>query len=56
MACAQNRAKFGLKPLADLYIVEGGDHSFKVLKSAGIRQPDVYRTIQDEIETWLQGL
>src|SRR5215469_9876623 len=45
-----------LKPLADLYIVEGGDHSFKVLKSAGIRQPDVYRTIQDKIETWLQGL
>ena len=29
-----------LQALADLYVVEGGDHSFKVLKRAGIAQED----------------
>jgi uncharacterized protein len=43
-----------LEPPADLFVVEGGDHSFKVLKSAGIKQQDVYRAIQDRIETWLR--
>ena len=45
-----------LKPLADLYIVEGGDHSFKVLKSARVKQQDVYGTIQDRIENWLRAI
>jgi predicted alpha/beta-hydrolase family hydrolase len=45
-----------LQPTADLYVVEGGDHSFKVLKSAGIRQQEVYRAIQQQIETWLRGI
>ncbi|MBO0739334.1 MAG: alpha/beta fold hydrolase [Alphaproteobacteria bacterium] len=44
-----------LKSRADLYVVEGGDHSFKVLKSAGIRQPEVYRAVHDRIETWLRA-
>lgn len=47
-----------IKPLnapADLYVVEGGDHSFKVLKSAGVAQRDVYRAIQDRIVTWLRA-
>jgi uncharacterized protein len=39
---------------ADLYVVEGADHSFKLLKSARVRQQDVYRAIQDRIETWLR--
>ena len=43
-----------LEPPADLFVVEGGDHSFKVPKSAGIRQPEVHRAIQDRIETWLR--
>ena len=43
-----------LEPAADLFVVEGGDHSFKVPKSAGVRQQDVYRAIQDRIETWLR--
>jgi uncharacterized protein len=42
-----------LVPPAELYVVDGGDHSFKVLKSAGISQQDVYRVIQDRIGTWL---
>lgn len=40
-------------PLADLYVVEGGDHSFKVPKSAGVRQQDVHRAVQDRIAAWL---
>lgn len=43
-----------LEPAADLFVVEGGDHSFKVPKSAGVRQQDVYRAVQDRIETWLR--
>jgi uncharacterized protein len=43
-----------LKPITDLFVVEGGDHSFKVPKSAGVKQQDVYRAIQDRIETWLR--
>ena len=43
-----------LEPPADLFVVEGGDHSFKVPGSAGVRQQDVYRAMQDRIETWLR--
>jgi hypothetical protein len=43
-----------LEPLVDLFVVEGGDHSFKVPKSAGVTQQEVYRAIQDRIETWLR--
>jgi uncharacterized protein len=45
-----------LEPPADLYVVEGGDHSFKVSKGAGVGQQEVYRAVQDRIETWLRGL
>lgn len=45
-----------LNPSADLYVVEGGDHSFRVLKNAGVRQADIYRTIRDRIESWLRAL
>jgi uncharacterized protein len=43
-----------LAPAAGLFVVEGGDHSFKVPKSAGVKQQDVYRAIQERIETWLR--
>ena len=39
---------------AKIYEVEGGDHSFKVPKSIGEPQPDVYARIQDEIVRWLK--
>ena len=45
-----------LEPLADLFVVDGGDHSFKVPKSIGVKQQDVYRAIQDRIETWLRPI
>ena len=41
---------------AELFVVEGGDHSFKVPKSAGVKQQAVHRAIQDRIETWLRML
>ncbi|HYS49805.1 MAG TPA: alpha/beta fold hydrolase [Xanthobacteraceae bacterium] len=43
-----------LKIPIDLYVVEGGDHSFKVPKRAGIAQEDVYRAMLDRIEQWMR--
>jgi predicted alpha/beta-hydrolase family hydrolase len=43
-----------LKPPADLYVAEGGDHSFKVLKRAGVTQEDTYKAVLDRIELWLR--
>jgi predicted alpha/beta-hydrolase family hydrolase len=43
-----------LKAPADLYVVEGGDHSFKVLKRAGVTQEDAYKAVLDRIELWLR--
>jgi uncharacterized protein len=43
-------------PLAELYIVENGDHSFKVLKRAGVPQEAVHARIQDKIADWLRAL
>lgn len=43
-----------VKAPADLCIVEGGDHSFKVLKRAGITQEDAYEAVLDRIEAWLR--
>jgi uncharacterized protein len=43
-----------LDPPPDLYVVETGDHSFKVLKSAKIGQQEVYAAIQDRIDIWLR--
>jgi len=40
----------------ELYVVEGGDHSFKVPRSAGVRQQDVYRAIQARIDAWLRAV
>jgi uncharacterized protein len=45
-----------LEPPADLYVVEGGDHSFRVPKRAGLGQQEVYHRVQDRIATWLRGV
>ena len=37
---------------ATLYLIEGGDHSFKVPKRSGLLQPDVYEATMDEIARW----
>ena len=46
----------GLQPSAEFHVVEGGDHSFKVPRSAGVRQQDVHESIQDRVEEWLRRL
>ena len=44
-----------LKLPADLFAVEGGDHSLKVPKSAGVSQQDVYVRAMNHIAEWLKG-
>ncbi len=43
-----------LSALATLHVVEGGDHSLKVPRSAGVAQEQVYKAVQDEIARWLK--
>ena len=38
---------------AELYVIEGGDHSFKVPKSLGVPQQNVYEAIMDEVTRWV---
>ena len=54
---AELKPHFGqLKAPVDLYVVEGGDHSFKVPKGLGPSQDRVYEMVLDEIERWLHRL
>jgi predicted alpha/beta-hydrolase family hydrolase len=41
---------------AELYAIEGGDHSFKVSKSAGIPQQEIYDQAMDEVARWAFAL
>jgi uncharacterized protein len=43
-----------LRAPCELHVVEGGDHSFKVLKRAGVGQDETYRAILDRIARWLR--
>jgi len=45
-----------LKAPAQLYVVDSGDHSFKVPKTAGTPQAQVRARVLDEIERWLRGI
>jgi uncharacterized protein len=45
-----------LKLKAKVYVIETGDHSFKVQKSAGVPQDVVYERAMDEIVEWSKGL
>ena len=42
-----------LGPRAKLYVVEGGDHSFKVLKRSGLGQREVHEAVYDQVAKWL---
>jgi uncharacterized protein len=44
-----------LEPSAALYIVAGGDHSFKVPKRSDVTQDDVHRAIEDHVAAWLRA-
>jgi predicted alpha/beta-hydrolase family hydrolase len=39
---------------AELYVVEGGDHSFRVPKRSGIAQDQIYCAIHNRIAAWLR--
>ena len=41
---------------ATLYPIEGGDHSFKVPKSAGVPQQQVYEMVMDKAAEWMMDL
>lgn len=41
---------------ATLHVIEGGDHSFKVPKSAGQLQTTVYQKLMDYVATWIGAL
>lgn len=43
-------------PPIEILRVEGGDHSFAVLKSAGRTQADVHRQIQDQVAEWIGAI
>jgi predicted alpha/beta-hydrolase family hydrolase len=45
-----------LKLPAELFAVEGGDHSLKVPKSGGTSQTDVYSSAMDHIAEWMKGI
>jgi uncharacterized protein len=45
-----------VKAAADLFIVDGGDHSFKVPKRGVPPQDHVYEMVLDEILRWTQAL
>ena len=40
---------------ATLYVIEGGDHSFKVPKSTGVSQSEVYESMMEKIVEWLKS-
>lgn len=40
---------------ATLCPIEGGDHSLKIPKSAGVAQAEVYEKVMDEITRWLSS-
>jgi predicted alpha/beta-hydrolase family hydrolase len=40
---------------AELYAIEGGDHSFKVPKSLGVPQENIYEVIMDEVARWIRS-
>jgi uncharacterized protein len=43
-----------LEPPAVLHVVTGGDHSFKVSKTAPVAQPAVYAEVQRTIVDWIR--
>jgi uncharacterized protein len=44
-----------LEPRADLYVVEGGDHSFKIPKRSPLTQEAAYEAVQDHVAAWLRA-
>ena len=45
-----------LRGAATLHVIEGGDHSFKVLKRSGRDQGEVDREVLDTCLAWIRQL
>ena len=45
-----------LGPRATLHVVEGGDHSFKVLKRSGRTHPEVMTEVADAVAGWVRAM
>ncbi|MDX6444159.1 MAG: uncharacterized protein QOH71_1233 [Blastocatellia bacterium] len=41
---------------AKVYVIDGGDHSFKVPKALGVPQQTIYETVMDEAAEWARTL
>jgi hypothetical protein len=41
---------------ATIFAIEGGDHSFKVPKSAGLSQQEVYELAMNQVDAWIRAL
>jgi uncharacterized protein len=41
---------------AEIYVIEGGDHSFKAPKSLGVSQPAIYEMVMDKVSEWAREL
>jgi predicted alpha/beta-hydrolase family hydrolase len=41
---------------ATVYVIEGGDHSFKAPKSFGLPQQTIYETVMDQVAEWARQL
>jgi predicted alpha/beta-hydrolase family hydrolase len=45
-----------MSPAPTLYVVDGGDHSFKVSRGGAAAQAATFAKIQDEIVAWVRGV
>lgn len=41
---------------ATIFAIGGGDHSFKVPKSAGLSQQEVYESVMNQVDAWIRAL
>lgn len=45
-----------LRPAAKIFVIEGGDHSFKAPKKFGLPQEQVFEAAMNEIDRWVREL
>ena len=45
-----------LRPIAKIYSIEGGDHSFKAPKKFGTPQEQIYENAMNEIDRWSRSI
>ena len=45
-----------LRPAAEIYVIEGGDHSFKAPKKFGVPQEQIYEAAMNKIDSWVRAL